>query len=153
MASSSQATRVGIQVFLAIVIAGLAYWLYVSITEPWEAVERQQELTEQTRARMDDIRVALINYQRQYNRYPLTLDSVVTYVRTDSVISARQDSVFGPGFTADSMVYSPRSGQMFEYAVNDTARVKTYRLKDPNSNDQIGTLDPDPTRLNAASWE
>ena len=143
----------GIQVFLAIVIAGLAYWLYVSITEPWEAVERQQELTEQTRARMDDIRVALINYQRQYNRYPLTLDSVVTYVRTDSVISARQDSVFGPGFTADSMVYSPRSGQMFEYAVNDTARVKTYRLKDPNSNDQIGTLDPDPTRLNAASWE
>jgi hypothetical protein len=42
---------------------------------------------------------------------------------------------------------------MFELTVNDTARVKTYLLKDPDSDDQIGTVEPDVTRLNAASWE
>lgn len=153
MASSSQATRVGIQVLLALVIVGLAYWLYVSITKPWEAVERQQEITRRTRDRMDDIRTALINYERQYDRYPLTLDSLVTYVRTDSVLSAAPDSIFGPGFSQDSLIYSPRSGRPFEYTVNDTARVKIYLLKDPDTEDRIGTLEPDPTRLNAASWE
>ena len=153
MASSSQATRVGIQIVLALVIAGLAYWLYVSITDPWEAVERQQEMTQRTRTRMDDIRTALINYERQYDRYPLTLDSLATYVTTDSLLTLKPDSIFGEGFLADSLVYSPRTGKAFEYAVNDTARVKTYLLKDPDTQDQIGTLDPDPTRLNAASWE
>lgn len=153
MASSSQGIRVGIQIFLGIVIVALAYWLYVSITEPWEVVERQEALTQATRARMDDIRTALINYEREHDRFPLTLDSLVTYIEQDSVMQASRDSIFGDTFTLDSLLYSPRTGQRFEYAVNDTARVKTYLLRDPDTDDQIGTLDPDPTRLNAASWE
>ena len=59
----------------------------------------------------------------------------------------------GTGFHPDSLIYSPRSGEEFRYAVNDTARVKTYLLEDPASDDYIGTLEPDITRLNAASWE
>lgn len=153
MASSSQATRTGIQILLTLVIIGLAYWLYVSITEPWKVVERQQELTRATRARMDDIRTALINYERQYDRFPLTLDSLVTFIRTDSLMTAKADSIFGPGFMIDSLLYSPRTQKPFEYAVNDTARVKIYLLRDPDTNDQIGTLEPDPSRLNAATWE
>ena len=153
MAADSQGLRVGIQVVLALVIVGLAYWLYVSVTEPWKVVERQEELTRRTRARMDDVRAALIRYEERRNRFPLTLDSLQTFVRTDSTIQAHADSLFGRDYTPDSLIYSPRTGKMFEYAVNDTARVKIYQLKDPDSNDIIGTLEPDPTQLNAASWE
>lgn len=153
MAASGQGLRLGIQIVLAIAIVGLAFFLYQSITKPWERVERQREMTERTRARMDDIRSALIRYEREEGRYPLTLDSLVTYIGTDSLLQAEADSIFGADFNLDSLLYSPRTGQPFEYAVNDTARVKTYLLEDPDSDDAIGTLEPDPTRLNASNWE
>ena len=153
MASNSQSIRVGIQVVLAIVIIGLAYWLYVSITEPWKVVERQAELTELTRERMDKVRAALIRYEERQSRFPATLDSLQMWVRTDSVIQLHSDSLFGRNFNPDSLIYSPRTGKKFEYAVNDTARVMMYELRDPDSDDVIGTLEPDPTELNAASWE
>lgn len=153
MASGSQGLRIAVQVVLAIVIVVLAYVLYVSITEPYEAIERQRELTERTRVRMSDVRTALIRYDRQNDRFPGSLDSLTMFVRTDSLLSMKADSIFGDDFVLDSLVYSPRSGRMFEYAVNDTGRVATYLLKDPDSDDQIGTLSGDPTLLNAASWE
>lgn len=145
--------RIAIQVVLAIVIVGLAYWLYVSITEPWKVVERQEALTERTRERMDEIRTALIRYETEAGRFPGTLDSLQMWVQTDSALQVERDSVFGEEFNPDSLIYSPRTGRQFEYAVNDTARVNIYRLKDPDSDDVIGTLEPDPTQLNAASWE
>lgn len=153
MASNSQGVRIAIQVVLAIVIIGLGYWLYLSITEPWEVVERQEEVTEMTRARMDNIRAALIRYEEEEGRFPATLDSLQMWVRTDSAIQTRVDSLFGEQFNVDSLIYSPRTGKQFDYAVNDTARVMMYRLRDPDTNDVIGTLEPDPTQLNAASWE
>jgi type II secretory pathway pseudopilin PulG len=153
MAVSSQGLNKAIQFILAIVIAGLGYVLYLSITEPYEAVERRKEVTRQTRERMSDVRTALIMYQRDNERYPLTLDSLVAYVQTDSLIGVAADSIFGVGFLADSLVYSPRTGRIFEYAVNDTSRVKIYLLKDPDSEDVVGSLQPDITLLNASSWE
>jgi hypothetical protein len=56
-------------------------------------------------------------------------------------------------FPYDSLVFSPRTGKRFSYAINDTARVNTYLLQDPDSNDKIGTLLADVTLVNAASWE
>ena len=153
MASNSQGIRIGVQIVLAIVILGLGYWLYLSITEPWEVVERQQEMTERTRQRMDDVRAALIRFEERQGRFPATLDSLQMWVRTDSLIQVRSDSIFGEQFNPDSLIYSPRTGAQFDYAVNDTARVMMYRLQDPDTDDVIGTLEPDPTQLNAASWE
>ena len=145
--------RIAIQIVLAIVIVGLAYWLYLSITEPWKIVERQEELTQRTRARMDNIRTALIRFEDDQGRFPASLDSLQMWVQTDSTMQAQADSLFGPDLNVDSLIYSPRTGNRFEYAINDTARVPIYRLDDPDSDDFIGTLEPDPTRLNAASWE
>lgn len=153
MALESRGLRVGLQIVLAIVIVVLGYVLYESITEPYQVIERQREVTERTRERMSNIRTAMIHYERQNERYPLTLDSLVNFVKTDSLLSIRRDSVFGASVVPDSLPYSPRTGRMFELAVNDTARVKTYLLEDPDSDDRIGTLEPDVTRLNAASWE
>ncbi|WP_456427367.1 hypothetical protein [Rhodocaloribacter sp.] len=148
-----QGFRVALQIVLGIVIVILAYYLYVSITEPYKVIERQKELTRLTRERMDDVRTALVLYERDKDRFPLTLDSLVMYVKTDSVFMLHADSIFGGPVNPDSLPYSPRTGKPFEYAVNDTAKVKIYLLKDPDSDDQIGSLIPDVTLLNAASWE
>lgn len=153
MAISSQGTRTGIQVGLGIVILVLAYFLYRSITEPYERIERQQRITEQTRERMSNIRTALIDYERDSTSYPDSLNILVQHIQSDSILATRQDSVFGGPLNLDSLLFSPRSGKPFQYTVSDTGRVETYLLKDPDTDDQIGTLSGDPTETNVASWE
>lgn len=153
MASNSQGLRIGIQVVLAIAIVALGYWLYLSITGPWEEVERQQEMTRLTRVQMDEVRNALIIHERQTDDFPGTLDSLLLWIATDSFAVANRDSLFGADFDPDSLFFSPRTGARFEYTLNDTGRVAIYLLKDPDSDDQIGSASPDITRINAASWE
>ncbi len=151
MASGS--LRVGLQIILWAVIATLSYFLYLSVTEPYELIERQEAMTEMTRMRMDKVRQVAIQYESQYERFPSTIDSLALYARMDSVFQMKRDSLLGPELSVDSLIYSPRTGKKFVYATNDTSRVKTYELKDPDSNDKIGTLLADVTQLNAASWE
>lgn len=153
MATRREQLRVGIQVVLAFVILGLGYYLYYSITEPYERIERQQRITEQTRARMGHIRTALIDYERDSTSFPDSLDALIEHIQGDTLLSTKQDSVFGGSINIDSLLYSPRTGKRFQYAVSDTGRVETYLLEDPDSEDKIGTLTGDPTRTNSASWE
>jgi hypothetical protein len=151
MASGRQRLRAGLQIVLAIAIVGLSYFLYRSITEPYEAIERQQQMTEMTRSRMADIRTGLIRFEQQNDSFPDSLAHLVRYIREDTTFQA--DSLFTSVTTLDSLLYSPRTGNRFQYTVNDTGRVETYLLQDPDSDDEIGTLQPDPTKTNAASWE
>jgi hypothetical protein len=151
--ASSQSIRTGIQVVLAIVIVVLAYVLYESITEPYERIERQQQLTELTRERMSNIRTGLIQFNQRTDSFPDSLDALIGFLRQDSVIMANQDSIFGGTLNLDSLLFSPRTGNRFQYTINDTGRVETYLLQDPDSDDQIGTLSGDVTQTNAANWE
>jgi len=153
MASSSLRLQTVFQIVLGIVIVILAYYLYVSIVEPYQVVERQKEMTDNTRTRMDQVRSAMILFENENGRYVSSLDSLVMWIQGDSTLYAASDSIFGAGFVLDSLIFSPRTGKMFELAVNDTSRVRTYLLSDPDSDDFIGTLEGDITRLNAASWE
>ncbi len=153
MATSSGTIQKGIQVVLVIVIVGLAYFLYESITEPYDRIERQQRITEETRTRMSNIRSALVDYERDSASYPDSLNLLVQHIQKDSILSTRQDSVFGRTVNLDSLLHSPRTGNRFLYTVSDTGRVETYLLEDPDTDDQIGTLSGDPTQANAASWE
>lgn len=149
-----QAVKIVIQIVLGLVIIALGYWLYLSITAPWDAVERERAVTAMTREQMDKVRIALIRHERVEDRFPGTLDSLMLWVRQDSIILSNPDSVFERmGINLDSLIYSPRSGNKFLYNLNDTGRVKIYLLKDPDSDDQIGSETPDVTQLNAASWE
>ena len=149
-----QAVKVVIQIVLGLVIIALGYWLYISITAPWEAVERERAVTAMTRDQMDKVRIALIRHERVEDRFPGTLDSLLIWIRQDSVIQSNPDSVFERmNINLDSLVYSPRTGNRFLYTLNDTGRVKIYLLKDPDSDDRIGSESPDVTQLNAASWE
>lgn len=150
--ASSQGLRIAIQVLLGIAIIALVYWLYVSITAPWEAVERKRAITAETRGQMNKVRLALISHERALDKFPSTLDSLIIWVRTDSATVANWDSLYG--VNPDSMLYSPRTGNRFLYTLIDTGRVAIYLLKDPDSDDQIGSTNPDDfTTLNAASWE
>ncbi len=150
----NQTLKIIIQVVLGLVIVALGYWLYLSITGPWDAVEEQRAITEMTRSRMDKVRMALVRHERVEDRFPSSLDSLVIWVEQDSVIQSNPDSVFEMvGFNLDSLLFSPRTGNMWEYAVNDTGRVAIYQLKDPDSDDRIGSMNPDVTLINAASWE
>ena len=154
MASSSQGVRIAIQIVLAIVIVVLGYVLYESITEPYAVIERERELTDMTRERMSQIRAGMIAYENAYDRYPMTLDSLVFFLR-DSLTTQQLDSVYTrvavPNL--DSLMRTPRRDTVFILTVNDTARVATYLLEDPDSDDYIGTLAADVTQINAASWE
>lgn len=145
-----------IQVVLGIVIVLLGYVLYRSIKDPYRAVERQIELTELTRERMNHIRTGLTRYRELNKRFPHTLDSLVTFIKEDSLLVARPDSFFTSmgTFYPDSLPFLPRDpSRQFEYAVNDTSNVIIYLLKDPDTGDQIGSLEPDITMVNAATWE
>lgn len=153
MASSSQGMRTVIQVVLAVAILVLGYFLYESITEPWEEVERERELTDLTRVRMAELREAIRTYEQQEERFPGTLDSLLMWLEADPGRVALVDSALRTSINPDSLLYSPRSGERFVYAVNDTGRVAIYLIKDPNSEDQIGSEVPDVTLLHAASWE
>lgn len=145
-----------IQVVLAIVIVLLGFVLYRSIKDPYRAVERQIELTKLTRERMNHIRTGLTRFRELNRRFPHTLDSLVMFIKQDSMLAARPDSFFVSlrTFYPDSLPFLPRDpSRQFEYTVNDTSRVAIYMLKDPDTNDQIGSLEPDITMVNAATWE
>ena len=158
---ANNAVRTGLQVVLALVILALVFVLYRTIREPQEAYERELEITEATRMRMIDLRDAMRTYEQRYDRYPGTLDSLITAIKTDSFLVAKRDSIFNLAerddpFSPDSLPFAARPGRpRFELTVVDTSEVAVYLLRDPASDDFIGTDDPRRAAgmLNAASWE
>lgn len=151
--ASRQSIRTGIQVVLGVIIVILAYVLYESITGPYADIQREEQLTELTRERMSHVRTALLQFRQANDSFPDSLDVLPDFIREDSALQEDRDSLFGGQINLDSLLYSPRSGSMFGYTLNDTGRVETYLLEDPDSDDQIGTLSGDVTQTNAASWE
>ena len=158
---ANNTARSAIQIVLAIVIIVLGFVLYRTIREPYEAFERELELQAEARERMAYIRDAMRAYDRQYDRFPTTLDSLVTIIETDSFFVAKRDSIFelreGETIEVDSLPFSPRAGgQRFNLTVvrDDSTNVEVYLLEDPGSEDYIGTDDPARAAgaLNAASW-
>lgn len=146
-----------ISIFLVLIIIALAYVLIDSIVTPWQKEQARLKMRDDTRTRMVLVRDALIEYQRRdaSNRFPSTLDSLVIFLKTDSLVQAKGVEMFdvpGLGFVPDSLIVSARPPhERFLYSVNDTIRPPLYLLKDPNSDDLIGSLDRI-TLLNAPSW-
>lgn len=146
---------------LAVVIVVLGYYLYHSIVDPYQEVIEREQMTEKVRYRMGLVRDALVQYEQHHDNFPPTeggLDTLVSYLKTDSVMVVQGDSLFAPlnpneTYNPDSLIYSPRPPhKKFEYALNDTLRPNIYQLKDPDTKDRIGSLE-NTTDLNAASWE
>lgn len=149
-----------ISLVLGIVIIVLGYFLYRSIVAPYQVVIEKQKMTERVRHRMSNVRDALVQYESRKDKFPENLDSLVKFLKTDSIMVAQGDSLLeshpqNSPYNPDSIIYSPRNpDQRFEYTLNDTIRPNLYLLEDPDtaSDDRIGHLTKT-TWLNAASWE
>ncbi len=147
-----------ISIVLILVIIALGYVLVDSIVTPWQQEQSRRQMTESVRTRMTLVRDALLQYQSrsQQGRFPSTLDSLVIFLKSDSLMLARGAEMFTAGnrpYNPDSLIISPRPPHdRFVYTVNDTIRPPLYLLKDPNSNDAIGSLDRI-TLLNAPNWQ
>ncbi len=141
--------------FLAVVIIGLAWLLYDSIVSPYQQVLDQREVTDQVRHRMTVVRDALVEHQRRNSAFPESLDDLVEWLKTDEDMATVGDSLFAfrppATYDPDSIPYSPRTGNRFVYALNDTLRPNIYLLEDPDSDDAIGSLERT-TLLNATNW-
>lgn len=148
-----------ITIVLGVLIVFLAYFLYRSIVDPYQEVIAEQEMVERERHRMELVRDALVQYRTRKGHFPPTeggLDSLVTFLRTDSLMAARGDSMFTflppSSYNPDSIIYSPRPPHnRFEYTVNDTIRPPLYLLVNPGTDDRIGDLERT-TMLNAPNW-
>ncbi len=150
----SKGASIAVQLILVLVIVGLGYFLYESITTPWEERELIIEQREEVRQRMSDVRQVLIRHNQVNGRFPSTLDSVKIFAETDSSLLADRDQIFGSGYTFDSLLLSPLSGERFTYTASDTGRVKYYHLGSPDyPADFIGAKGPEVNKLNVASWE
>ncbi len=158
---ANDTTRTVVQVVLAIAIVALGYLLYQSIRGPQAAFEREQALDELTQERMGFIRDGMRAYELRYDRYPSSLDSLMTSLRSDPYLVAKRDSIFGleegEALDLDSLLYSSRGGERFDLDVvrDDSTGVTVYLLEDPRSDYFVGTDDPERAAgmLNAASWE
>lgn len=149
-----------LSVVLGIIIIVLGYMLYHAIVDPYQKVLEREQMRERVRHQMINVKDALVQYNRKKGEFPPTeggLDSVVKFVKTDSAMQEVGDSLFKPKgpnatFNPDSMIYSPRPPHnRFEYALNDTLRPEIYELRDPDSEDKIGSLEKT-TNLNAPNW-
>ena len=148
-----------ISIVLGIIIIVLGYYLYRSIVEPYQVVIEREKMTERVRHRMENVRDALVQYERRNDEFPENLDSLVKFLKTDSLMQAQGDSLFkahpqNADYNPDSIIYSPRDTQRFKYTLNDTITPSLYLLEDPDTttDDRIGDLTRT-TWLNAASWE
>ncbi|MDX1673112.1 MAG: hypothetical protein R3211_12305 [Balneolaceae bacterium] len=149
-----------LSIALGIVILVLGYILYHSIVDPYQKVIERQEMRERVRHQMSNVRDALMQYKRNNDEFPPSeggLDSLVQFLKTDSLMIAQGDSLFRPMppdvYNPDSLIHSPRPPhKKFEYVLNDTLRPEIYVLRDPDTEDRIGDLEKT-TLLNAPSWK
>ncbi|NBB76949.1 MAG: hypothetical protein GVY02_06165 [Bacteroidetes bacterium] len=148
-----------ITIVLAVIIAVLGWYLYRSLVEPYQAVLEERAMVERERHRMEVVRDVLVQYKNRLGEFPPTeggLDTLVAFLKTDSLMVERGDSLFTfmepSTYNPDSVIYSPRPPHpRFEYTLNDTIRPELYLLENPQSEDAIGSLDRT-TMLNAPNW-
>ncbi|MDI6400482.1 hypothetical protein QLX67_00610 [Balneolaceae bacterium ANBcel3] len=140
---------------LAVIIIVLAWVLYDSIVSPYEKIEKQRAVTEQVRHRMSVVRDALVEHQRRNNAFPESLDDLVNWLKTNDEMVERGSELFPflppHEYNPDSLIYSPRTGNRFNYTLNDTLRPNIYLLEDPDTDDAIGSLERT-NLLNATNW-
>ena len=142
-----------------ITIILLSWLLYDSIVTPYKVVEEQKAETQRVRTRMLTLKDVIVNYEARYGHFPPTdggLDSVVTYLSTDSLMISMGDSLFRQmpplQYSPVSMVVSPRDTSLrFLYTRNDTIRPPLYLLEDPMTDDAVGSLSRT-TMRNAPNW-
>ena len=90
-----------ISVVLFVVIIALAYMLYDAITTPYKKEMARKAMIERVRLRMTHVRDALIYYRNKNDKFPKEIDSLVAFMKRDTVIKLRADTLFGGSFVKE----------------------------------------------------
>jgi len=140
------------KVVIVILVLVLAWVLY----QPYVLLKEEEAYKKESRLRMTNIRTGQLQHIGAYGRYATDLESLILFLKTDSLVIAKMDSLFKPLsggiFVPESLVYAPKSHQRYMLEVDDTSTVKKYFLQCPDGYGSIGSLTDD-SRINKASWE
>ncbi len=133
---------------LIVVIIILSYILLrVAILDPSEYVRQEKYFKTESRARMDNLRQAEILFSKKFERFSGNLDTLINYVKTDSLVlslltgvdtlTGRSSNPFKPlvsigeikienaGQFFDSLYHSPKSLARYILQVDTTMQVDT----------------------------
>ena len=145
----------GSWILKAIIVLLVALLVYV-IYEPYQRMLASEASKKESRARMMNLRTAELYFIGATGYYTGSLDSLLSFVRTDSTMLAVRDSVFKPlrhgQFSIDSLKFSPRTHQPYKLSVDNSMAIKKYLLECPDGYGSIGSLTDD-SRINKGSWE
>jgi hypothetical protein len=143
-------------VILKIIIVFLIALLVYTIWEPFDIIRTDEEHRAESRTRMAILRNTQILYFTQNRTYQRDIDSLITWLTTDSLAVARQDSlirdVTAQPVNPEDLKYSPRSHEKYTILVDDTSSTHRYRIECPDSYGFVSDLD-DVSQLHRASWE
>jgi len=125
---------------LYVVIAILIFILIkVAIIDPTEYIESENYYRSESQLRMDNIRQAQILWERTNNQYSDTLEQLISFIKTDSLVNSlivgidsltnRSTNPFkelsNQTFLADSLLFSPRSHTKYILKVDTTTTIDT----------------------------
>jgi hypothetical protein len=112
--------RTIIQILLIIVALGLAYFIYKGIQRPIDFEKAKDARYEATIERLKNIRKAQVAYRDVYGRYTGSWDTLLNFVKTDSLRNVRK-----VGELTDSMIeagLSERKALRLGLIIRDTIR-------------------------------
>lgn len=145
---------------LYVVIAILVYILIrVAIIDPTEYIQSENYYRTESHLRMDNIRQAQIQWEKQNESYSDNLEQLISFVKTDSNVknliegidslTNRSTNPFknltSGSFEPDSIMFSPKSNSPFILAVDTTTTIDTVinrrgRIVRIDTNTVIGDL-------------
>ena len=125
---------------LYVIIAALVYVLIrVAIIDPQEVIEQENYYKSESRARMLNLREAQILWKEKHNQFTDDLDSLITFIETDTTIlnlKDQIDSLTGRSrypfkiltngeFVAESLYLAPKSHAFYTLKVDTTTEYDT----------------------------
>ncbi len=129
-----------IHVPLYIIILILTYLLIeVAIVQPDAIMKKERHFKNESRLRMTDIKEAEILWQKRFGKYTGNLDSLITFIKTDSnvikmetaidTITKKSKNPFvaltSGEFTPDSLYFAPKSHRYYILQVDTNQSVDT----------------------------
>lgn len=141
-----------LRAIIVVLIGVLAYVIY----EPYQRMLAVEALKKESRMRMSNLRSAQLKHIELKGYYATTLDSLMLFINTDSLMVANRDTVFTKlsdgTFHPDSLYFSPKTHQPYRLTADNTSAIKKYFLECPDGFGSIGSLEDD-ARINKGSWE
>jgi hypothetical protein len=143
-------------ILLKIIIVLLLAVLIYTLWQPYEFKRTEARQLSESRLRMTNIRNAQMFHYREFQTYQRDLDTLITWIKSDSLVIAKSDSLFRPllvgEFVADSLRYSPRTHRQYIIEVDDSSSTHRYYIECPDGFGFVSSID-DLSQLHRPSWE